>query len=155
MLTLWSLQIWHWCYKNECLRSIILLLTVPSERTAPAHLLPSYSGMGQTRETARPLQGAGEAVLPQGRLRSAEQRRMCIRVHVVLHADGLLSQHIRQSSGTSVMGRDAWHAAGRGVAKSWTQLSDRTGLMVQISFLKILNKKVKISFIHGLSTGLG
>ena len=91
---------------------------MPSERTAPAHLLPSYSGMGQTRETARPLQGAGEAVLPQGRLRSAEQRRMCIRVHVVLHADGLLSQHIRQSSGSSVTGREAWHV-GLACCRPW------------------------------------
>ena len=87
-------------------------------------LYPRIRGWDEPVRLTRPLQGAGEAVLPLGRLRSAEQRRMCIRVHVVLHPDGLISQHIIQSSGSSVMGREAWHAAGHGVAKSWTQLSD-------------------------------
>ena len=31
-----------------------------------------------------------------------------------------------------VIGREAWHAAIRGVAKSWTQLSDRTELVAQM-----------------------
>ena len=45
-------------------------------------------------------------------------------VHVVLHPDGPISQHITQTSRSFVMDGEAWHAAVHGVTKSWTQLSN-------------------------------
>ena len=47
-------------------RSVMLLLTVPSERTAPAHPLPSYSGMGRARETDPPAPGRWGGCAPPG-----------------------------------------------------------------------------------------
>ena len=37
-----------------------------------------------------------------------------------------------------VMDREAWHAAVRGVAKSWTQLSDRTEMIQFLALYQVL-----------------
>ena len=117
-----SRNIWKWGGNRD--RSVILLLMVPSECPACAHLLPSCSGNG-TKPWNRPICArvhcGGHAPPGQSSVQLSREGGT-LGVHVVLHPDGPRSQHIIQTSGSFVMDGEAWHAAVHGsqrVGHNW------------------------------------